>query len=135
MYAVRWSRSDIHTTYIESVLCMVYLWYAYDLEVYHTHHTLKHMLCWRFTIHNTLSNICFVGGSRCCVGGLPYTTHFQIYVLLEVVDVVLEVYHTHHTLKHMLCWRFTIHHACSNMLCVNHFSTIVMLVVHTHNGI
>ena len=89
------------------------------------------MLCWRFTIHNTLSNICCVGGTctKCCVGGLTYTAHFQIYVvlevldvvlevyhtqhifkctmyvLLEVVDVVLEVYHTQHTFKHMLCWR------------------------------
>ena len=49
-------------------------------------------------MHNTLSSIC-------CVGGLPYTTHFQIYkmyVLLEVVDVVLEVYHMQHTYKHVL---------------------------------
>ena len=30
-------------------------------------------------MHNTLSKICCVGGIRCCVGGLPYTTHFQIY--------------------------------------------------------
>ena len=30
-----------------------------------------------FTIRNTLSNICCVGGKTCCVGGLPYTTHFQ----------------------------------------------------------
>ena len=30
-------------------------------------------------MHNTLSNICCVGVIRCCVGGLPYTTHFQIY--------------------------------------------------------
>ena len=30
-------------------------------------------------MHNTLQNICCVGGIRCCVGGLPYTTHFQIY--------------------------------------------------------
>ena len=28
-------------------------------------------------MHNTLSNICCVGGKTCCVGGLPYTTHFQ----------------------------------------------------------
>ena len=30
-------------------------------------------------MHNTLSNICCVAGIRCCVGGLPYTTYFQIY--------------------------------------------------------
>ena len=30
-----------------------------------------------FTIRNTLSNICCVGGKKCCVGGLPYTAHFQ----------------------------------------------------------
>ena len=30
-------------------------------------------------MHYTLSNICCVGGIRCCVGGLPYTTQFQIY--------------------------------------------------------
>ena len=35
----------------------------------------------------------------------PYTTHFQRDVVLEVKDVVLEVYHTHHTFKYMLCWR------------------------------
>ena len=35
------------------------------------------MLCWRFTIHNTLSNIYCVGGKTCRVGGLPYTTHFH----------------------------------------------------------
>ena len=57
-----------------------------------------------------------------------YTTYFQIYVVLEVLDVVLEVYRTQHifkytmyvllevvdvlevyyaqhTFKHMLCWR------------------------------
>ena len=73
-------------------------------------------------MHNTLSNICCVGGIRCCVGGLPYTTHFQIYnvcfvgssrcvrgftirntlsnnVVLEVKHVVLEVYHTQRTFK------------------------------------
>ena len=44
-------------------------------------------------IHSTLSNICCVGG-RCCVGGLPCITHFNIYVVLEVIYVVLEVYHT-----------------------------------------
>ena len=76
------------------------------------------MLCWRFTIHNTLSNICCVRGTctRCSVVGLAYTTHFHIYVLLEVdvvlggvtlsnmlcwevKHVVLEVYHTQHTFK------------------------------------
>ena len=69
------------------------------------------MLCRRFTIHNTLSNVCCVGSIRCCAGGLPYTTHFQMYVVLEVLDVVPAVYHTQHT--------FNI------MLCVSHFSTIV----------
>ena len=48
-------------------------------------------------MHNTLSNISFVGSSRCCVGGLPYTTHLQTYAVLEVKHVVLEVYHTQHT--------------------------------------
>ena len=62
------------------------------LEVYHTQHTFEQM-CWRFTIHNTLST---------CVGGLPYTTHFQH---------VLEVYHTQHTFN--MCWRFTIHNTLS----------------------
>ena len=62
------------------------------------------MLCLRFTIRNTLSNICCFGGIRCCVRGLPYATHFQIYVVLEVLDVVFEVYHTQHTFKHMLSW-------------------------------
>ena len=62
---------------------------------------------------------------RCCVGCLPYATHFQIYVVLEVVDVVLEVYYTQHTFKYMLCWRyymlcwmFTIHNKLSNICCV-----------------
>ena len=41
------------------------------------------MLCWKFTIHNTLSNICCVGGKTCCVGGLPYTTQFQHYVVCQ----------------------------------------------------
>ena len=39
------------------------------------------MLCWRFTIHNTLSNICCVGGKH----------------------VVLEVYHTQRTFKYVVC--------------------------------
>ena len=30
---------------------------------------------------------------------------YTMYVLLEVVDVVLEDYHTQHTFKHMLCCR------------------------------
>ena len=73
-------------------------------------------------MHNTLSNICCVGGIRCCVGGLPYTTHFQIYnvcfvgssrcvrdftirntlsnnVVLEVKHVVLDTTH----FQNMLC--------------------------------
>ena len=57
------------------------------------------MLCWMLTIHNTLSNICCVGCIGYCVGGLPYTTHLKTYVVLEVLDVVLEVYHTQHTFK------------------------------------
>ena len=43
-------------------------------------------------MHNTLSN-------RCCVGGLPCTTHFQIDVVLGVLDVVLKAYHAQHTFK------------------------------------
>ena len=31
-------------------------------------------------------------------------TYFQIYVVLEVLYVVLEVYHAQHTFKHVLCW-------------------------------
>ena len=72
-------------------------------------------------MHNTLSNICCVGGIRCCVGGLPqhifkytmcvllevvdvlevlpYASHFQTYVVLEVKHVVLEVYHTQRIFK------------------------------------
>ena len=71
-------------------------------------------------------HVCCVGGKTWCVGGLPYTTHLQIYVLLEVLDVVLEVvdvvlevldvvlevYHTQHTF---------------NKLC--HFSTNVFYLV------
>ena len=64
------------------------------------------MLCWMFTIHNTLSNIFCVGGITCCVGCLPYTTHFQTYFVFEVLYVVLEGYHTQHTLKYVLCWRY-----------------------------
>ena len=52
------------------------------------HNTLKYIVVLEsldvvleFTMHNTLSNICCVGGIRCCVGNLPYTTHFQTYVL------------------------------------------------------
>ena len=26
VYVVRWSRSDLHTAYVETVLCMAYLW-------------------------------------------------------------------------------------------------------------
>ena len=85
-------------------------------------------------MHNTLSNTCCcvgglpctthfqtyccVGGIICCVGGLPYTTHFHN-VVLEVLDVVLEVYHTQHTFimlcwrYYMLCWRFAIHNTLS----------------------
>ena len=36
------------------------------------------------------------------LGGLTYTTHFQIYVVLEVLDVVLEVYHTQHIFKYTM---------------------------------
>ena len=50
------------------------------------------MFCWRFAIHNALSNICCVGGKTCFVGGLPYTMHFQTYVELEVKHVVLDAY-------------------------------------------
>ena len=60
------------------------------------------MFCWRFTIHNTFSyiyNVCFVGSSRYCVRDLPYATHFQTYVVLEVKHVLLEVYHTQRTFK------------------------------------
>ena len=56
-------------------------------------------------MHNALQNICCVGGKECCVDGLSYTTHFQTYVVLEVKTVVLAVYHTQCTFKHMLCWR------------------------------
>ena len=80
------------------------------------------MLYWCFTIHNILSNICCVGAKHVVLGGLPYTTYFQTYVVLEVKHVVLEVYHTQHIFKHMLR--------------VNHFSDqIVMLVGQTHKGI
>ena len=60
-----------------------------------------------------------------CVGGLPYTTHFQIYVVFEVLVVVMEVYHLHNTLsniyvvlevKHVVLAHFR--HIC--------FSTIVL---------
>ena len=51
---------------------------------------------------------------------LPYATHFQTYVVLEVKHVVLEAYHTQRTFK--IC-------------CVSSLSTIVMLVVHTYKGI
>ena len=154
---------------------MVYLWYTYDLEVYHTQHTFKYivvfeivyvvldvyhtlhtfkyMLCWRFTIDNrlsntfkymlcwrfiidnipsniccvggikccvggmpytnTLSDICCVVGIRCCVGGLPYTTHIQTYVVLEVKHVVLEVYHTHALSNDVVCKSLLDHrHVC-----------------------
>ena len=43
------------------------------------------------TIHNTVSNICCVRGKTCCVGGLPYITHFQIYIVLEVKHVALSL--------------------------------------------
>ena len=47
------------------------------LYVYHTQHTFKHNLCLR---------------STWCAGGLPYTTYFQTYIVLEVTRyVVLEV--------------------------------------------
>ena len=95
-------------------------------------------------MHNTLSNICCVGGIRCCVGGLPYTTHFQIYNVCFVGSsrccvrglpyathfqtyVVLEV--------NMLCWRFTIRNALSKYVVCKSLPTIVMLVLHTHKGI
>ena len=47
------------------------------LEVYHAQHTFS-------------NNICCVGSSRCCVGGLPYTTHFFKYIMLCVIQSLLE---------------------------------------------
>ena len=61
-----------------------------------------------------------LSGKNMATGGLPYTTHFQTYVVFEVKHVefevnhvvfevkhvvFLEVYHTHHTFKHVLCLR------------------------------
>ena len=98
-------------TYTPHMLLLCCVWYAYGKP-----------LIWRLTIHSTLLYIMLCWR-------LTYTTHFQIYfvlevldvvlevyhtqrifkhamyVLLEVVDGVLEVYHTQHTFKHMLCWR------------------------------
>ena len=63
---------------------------------------MLHVVCWWFTIHNTLSNIFCVGGKPCYVGGLPCTTHFQTYFVLEVNHAMLVVYHAQHTFKHIL---------------------------------
>ena len=55
-------------------------------------------------MHNTLSNICCVGGIRCCVGGFSHT-HFQIYNVCFVGSSI--------------CVRgFTIRNTLSNICCV-----------------
>ena len=62
------------------------------------------MLCWRSTIHNTLSYIYVVLEVLGIADRWQCEIYmFQIYVLLEVLDVVLEVYHTQHTFIYMLC--------------------------------
>ena len=79
---------------------------------------------------NTLSNICCVGGIRCCVGGLPYTTHFQIYNVCFVGSSVrFGGFTIHNTLSNRCCvggktccvggLPYTTHF--QNMLCVYHF--------------
>ena len=62
--------------------------------------------------------------------------------MFEVLDVVLEVYHTQHIFKytmHVLLEVvdvvFTLHNARSKYVVCKSLSTIVMLVVHTHKGI
>ena len=69
------------------------------LEVYHTQHTFKyhyavldilHVLeVYTYTTHFQIE--CCVGGSICCVGGLPYTTHLQTYVVLELNNLGTEL--------------------------------------------
>ena len=74
-------------------------------------------------MHNTLSNICCVGGIRCCVGGLPYTTHFQIYNVCFVGSSrCVRSFIIRNTLSNRCCvggLPYTTHF--QNMLCVNHF--------------
>ena len=55
------------------------------LEVYHTQHIFKYTMCVFLEVVDVLEVLpyathfqtCCVGGKTCCVGGLPYTTHFQ----------------------------------------------------------
>ena len=74
-------------------------------------------------MHNTLSNIC-------CVGGLPYTTHFQIYNLCFVGSSrCVRGFTIRNTLSNICCvggrtccvggLPYTTHF--QNMFCVNHF--------------
>ena len=81
-------------------------------------------------MHNTLSNICCVGGIRCCVGGLPYTTHFQIYNACFVGSSrCVRGFTIRNTLSNLCCvggktccgWRFTIQNALSKYVVCNNF--------------
>ena len=74
------------------------------------------MLCWRYI-------------TRCCVGGLTCTTHFQIYVVLEVLDVVLEVYHTQHIFKYTMCVLLEVVDVLEVLPYATHFQTYVVLEV------
>ena len=95
-------------TYTPHMLKLGCLWYTYGkpLEV---NHTLSNICCvggfrccvggLPYTTHFQIYIVCFVGSSRYCVRGLPYATHFQTYVVLEVKHVLLEVYHKQRTFK------------------------------------
>ena len=59
------------------------------------------MLCWRFTIHIFKYTMCVLLEVVYVLEVLPYATHFQTYVVLEVKHDLLcwEVYHTQRTFK------------------------------------
>ena len=63
------------------------------------------------------------------LGGLTCTTHFQIYVVLEVLDVVLEVYHTQHIFKYTMCVLLEVVYVLEVLPYATHFQTYVVLEV------
>ena len=101
------------------------------------------MLCWRFyhIINNTLSTYVLLEFKH-VLEVSPYPkTHFQIHILLEIEQVVLDIFTMHNTLSVSLlcCVRaqtccfggFTIHNILSNnMLCCLPYATYLQHIVY-----